>query len=151
MDDDLTTVALDASNRPYLVWGVMGSLLKRHLMPEARRPGAVARRATSMIDVSDGLLIDLARLCAESKVGARIYEDKIPVSEQARVAAAHMGLDPLRLAASGGEDYELLFTAPSLRSANAIWIGEVTEKGMVMVDALGRERTARPEGYTHFG
>lgn len=143
-------VELDRPLEKPLAWGVMGPLLRRHLMPEARRPGAVARHATSMIDVSDGLLIDLARLCAESKVGARIYEDRIPVSEQARAASAHMGLDPLRLAASGGEDYELLFTAPSPRRA-AICIGEVTEKGMVMVDASGRERPARPEGYTHFG
>jgi thiamine-monophosphate kinase len=144
-------VELDRPLKKPLAWGVMEPLLRRHLMPEARRPGAVANRATSMIDVSDGLLIDLGRLCTESKVGARIYEDKIPVSEQARAAASYMGLDPMRLAVSGGEDYELLFTALPPRRAKAICIGEVTEKGMVIVDTLGQKRTARPEGYTHFG
>jgi thiamine-monophosphate kinase len=48
-------------------------LLRRHLLPEARNPGTLSM-PTSMIDISDGLLIDMSRLCSESKAGARIYE-----------------------------------------------------------------------------
>jgi thiamine-monophosphate kinase len=137
-------------NKP-LGWDVMRPLLKRHLMPEARRPGALSKHATSMIDLSDGLFLDLTRLCAESGVGARIYEDRIPVSEETRAAAESMGLEPMRLATAGGEDYELLFTAPTGRKLKAACIGEVTRGGLVFVDKRGVEAPLRPEGYRHFG
>jgi thiamine-monophosphate kinase len=144
------TVDLEQPINKPLKWGVMGPLLKRHLMPEARRPGAFAGRATSMIDISDGLFIDLGRLCAESGVGARIFEKSIPMSRQLRAAASSLDLDPLSLATTGGEDYELLFTAPPRRKISAIRIGEVTQSGMVMVDRRGEETAIAPEGYTHF-
>jgi thiamine-monophosphate kinase len=137
-------------NKP-IKWSIMRPLLRRHLMPEARRPGTFIRRATSMIDLSDGLLIDLARLCSESGVGARIYENKIPISNQMRKAADFLGFDALSFALKGGEDYELLFTAPALRRVDASCIGEVTEKGMVMVDSFDQERPVRADGYRHFG
>ena len=73
-----------------------------------------------MIDVSDGLLIDLSRLCNESRVGARLYEEKIPISAEMRKAASCLGLSPLTLALSGGEDYELLFTAPPGKKVKAL-------------------------------
>ena len=78
-------------------------------MPEPRNPKNF-RVATSMIDVSDGLLIDLSRICNESRVGALIYREKIPLSPELKQGASCLGLSPLQLALSGGEDYELLFT-----------------------------------------
>jgi thiamine-monophosphate kinase len=137
-------------NKP-IKWSIMKSLLRRHLMPEARRPGTFIRHATSMIDVSDGLLLDLSRICLESGVGARIYENKIPISVQMKKAADFLGFDALSFALKGGEDYELLFTAPALRKVDATCIGEVTEKGIVMVDSIGEENPVSPEGYRHFG
>jgi thiamine-monophosphate kinase len=129
----------------------MRPLLERHLMPEARKPGNIARHASSMIDVSDGLFIDLTRLCTESGDGARIYEDRIPVSDGMRVAADFLGKDPMGLATAGGEDYELLFTAPRGKRINAHLIGEVTGSGMVYIKESGVESQIKPEGYRHFG
>jgi thiamine-monophosphate kinase len=133
-------------NRP-LKWEVMRPLLERHLMPGARRP---LRSATAMIDLSDGLFLDLYRLCAESGVGARIYKEKLPVSDETRAAASLLGMDPYTLATEGGEDYELLFAAHPKRRPRAIRIGEISDSGMLMLDERGKEVTITPEGYRHF-
>jgi thiamine-monophosphate kinase len=134
-----------------LSWKVVEPLLRRHLMPEARDSKKFVKDATSMIDVSDGLLIDLWRLCNESKVGARIYIKNIPLSPELKQAASHLGISPIKLALSGGEDYELLFTAPAGKKVKAIYIGEITESERVIVDNSGRDQPFAPEGYQHFG
>jgi len=126
------------------------NLLKRHLMPAARNPDKLKGIATSMIDISDGLLIDLTRLCDESKVGARIYEEKIPISPQMRKTALSLGLSPLNLAMTGGEDYELLFTAPHNKKIKAIYIGDIVKSERVIIDKLGFKKAFEPKGYQHF-
>ncbi len=153
--------------RPYelsklgLTWNVVKPLLKRHLMPEARNPGNFVKHATAMIDLSDGLFIDLSRLCAESKVGARIYMERIPVSNNLKKVSSALKMDSFNLAVSGGEDYELLFTAPSTspipslpgRGAGEVkitYIGEITNSGRIIVDKKGKEATFSPKGYQHF-
>lgn len=65
---------------------------------------------TSMIDVSDGLSSEILHLCKQSGVGCVLYEEKIPIAEDTRMAAFKFNLDPTACALSGGEDYELLFT-----------------------------------------
>jgi len=65
---------------------------------------------TSMIDVSDGLSSEILHICKNSHVGCVLYEEKIPIAEDARMAAFKFNLDPTACALSGGEDYELLFT-----------------------------------------
>lgn len=138
-----------------LTWAALEPLLRRHLLPEARKP---LKGATAMIDVSDGLFIDLARLTDESGVGARVYLYRLPISDEMKRAAMFLGLDALELAVSGGEDYELLFTSrgrvPIYRSRNSLLrvtcIGEITKTGKVAVDEEGIERPFRPEGYRHF-
>jgi thiamine-monophosphate kinase len=126
-------------------------LLRRHLMPVARNPIEFVRNATSMIDISDGLLIDLSRICDESKVGARIYAENIPVSSELHKAASRLNISPMKLALSGGEDYELLFTAPPNKKIKAKYIGEIVESKRVLVDSSGREKEFSAEGYQHFG
>lgn len=144
-------------------------LIKRHLMPLARHPVSLADRASSMIDLSDGLFIDLMRICDESKVGAKVYLSKIPISPQLNEAAVILGLDPFRLAAAGGEDYELLFTLPpeievleSSKEAKSIipsgsnaisttCIGEITRGERLVIGLDGSELTLKGEGYQHFG
>jgi len=92
-------------------------LIKRHLDPTARvqEAGILARsklNITSMIDISDGLVQDLYHICKASKVGARIYQDRLPQSpEFARTCSKNL-IPPLPLLLNGGEDYELLFTLP---------------------------------------
>jgi thiamine-monophosphate kinase len=65
----------------------------------------------SMVDVSDGLLSDLSHICAASSVGARIWLDRIPLSNACVEVARSADCLPLNWALTGGEDYELLFTA----------------------------------------
>jgi len=126
-------------------------LLRRHLMPVARNPKKFVSNATAMIDISDGLLIDLSRICDESKVGAKIYAKNIPLSsELKRVSSCH-GISPMKLALSGGEDYELLFTAPADKKINAIYIGDIIKSERTIVDITGREKTFSAKGYQHFG
>jgi len=65
---------------------------------------------TSMMDVSDGLSSEILHICKQSNLGCLIFEDKIPVNDEARQFAYKLELDPTACALSGGEDYELLFT-----------------------------------------
>jgi len=67
---------------------------------------------TSMIDITEGLASDLLQLCTSSDKGCRIYREKIPVDRETAAMAEEFGFDPLIAALNGGEDYELLFTAP---------------------------------------
>lgn len=68
--------------------------------------------ASSMIDISDGLLIDLERITTEQGLGAKIYTENIPLSPSYSDLISKFEQDPLKLAVTGGEDYELLFTSP---------------------------------------
>jgi thiamine-monophosphate kinase len=133
-----------------LSWEVVGPLVRRHLMPEARNPKKIVQYATAMIDISDGLQLDLTRLCKESKVGARILKEKIPISAEMKEAASLLGLSPLGLALTGGEDYELLFTAPPEKKVNAIYIGDIVKSKKSIVDSFGKEKPFSAGGYRHF-
>jgi thiamine-monophosphate kinase len=154
-----TSQPLNFSTSQIIDWDIAEPLLRRHLMPVARDSAEIANYATSMIDISDGLFIDLCRICDESNVGARVYLNKIPVSDEMKKAAEIMELDPIHLATSGGEDYELLFTASSSEfrvqsselGVNVTCIGEIIEKDRIVVDKTGRESSIKAEGYQHFG
>ncbi len=65
---------------------------------------------TAMMDVSDGVSSEVLHLCKQSNLGCRIYEEKLPISDESRRAAYKFGLDPTVCALNGGEDYELIFT-----------------------------------------
>jgi thiamine-monophosphate kinase len=90
--------------------------IRKHLVPEPRlRLGQeLSRRklAHSLMDLSDGLVLDLQRLGRESRVAIEIEADRIMFPAGFAAAARKVGQDPLRLALTGGEDYELVFTAP---------------------------------------
>ena len=88
-----------------------------------------------MIDVSDGLTSDLGHLCEQSQVGARIWADQIPVDPSSPSVAQAAGADPLRWALSGGEDYELCFTADKDRAE--ILAQEVTSQTGTPVRIIG--------------
>ncbi|MGE5519206.1 MAG: thiamine-phosphate kinase [Candidatus Dadabacteria bacterium] len=87
----------------------------RILKPEARKDiieffAANQIQPTAMIDVSDGLSSEILHICKQSQLGCVLYEDKIPIAEDTKMAAFKFNLDPTACALSGGEDYELLFT-----------------------------------------
>jgi len=124
-------------------------LMKRHLMPEPV-PLKNTAGVTSMIDVSDGLLRDLSHICDESRVGAVLYKDRIPLSRELIRIAKKLKVDPLALALKGGEDYALLFTARAGVKTSAFRIGEITKKGRFLIDENGKKSVLRPEGYEHF-
>ena len=99
-------------------------LRTRQLRPQARPEAGVALAglATAMIDVSDGLAVDLSNLLDSSVAGCEIDPEEIPVDPDLLVLAAEPQweeLDPLLLALTGGEDYELLFALEEARLASA--------------------------------
>lgn len=89
------------------------TLIARHYLPfpKVEQGCAIASAgAHAMMDVSDGIGSDLRHILTASGLGAEIDVDAIPISEEMKRKCAQYGWDPLKLAISGGEDYELLFT-----------------------------------------
>jgi thiamine-monophosphate kinase len=90
-------------------------LVQRQLRPEARTDIVHELRdlgviPTAMIDVSDGLASELLHLCHQSKLGAIIFDENLPIDDQTYMAADEFNISPITAALNGGEDYELLFT-----------------------------------------
>jgi len=144
-------------------------VLQAHLTPvprlEESRVIAESGIATAMIDVSDGTLADLRHICERSEVGARLWAERLPISEAARAVAEAVGKDPLEWALSGGEDYELLFTAPAEKAEELAAlvreetgtpvsvIGEIVpaEEGIKAVQENGEVLPLEHGGWNHFG
>ena len=119
----------------------------------------VRQGVTTAMDVSDGLIDDLRKICEMSKVGAVIKSDCLPVDSYLRQA---FPCDWLDFAQFGGEDYELLFTAPTKNAKlirdiskklnlNLSRIGSIVNgRSVRLVDSLGQELTLKKEGFSHF-
>jgi thiamine-monophosphate kinase len=113
----------------------------------------LARIATAAVDVSDGCLQDLEHLAAASEVGAVLHAEAIPTAPGYQAACAALSIDPLVLALSGGEDYELLFTAPDSAESRALGtrIGEIVAgSGARVLDAMGSAIDIDRPGFRHF-
>ena len=112
--------------------------------------------ATAMIDLSDGLSSDLHHLCQASGAGAKIYARKLPVDENLK-AVIKSPAERLELALNGGEDFELLFTAPkkyfssTRKHACFTASARVTPNvGVIELTVRGETRVLPPQGYRHF-
>ena len=142
-------------------------LIGRHLRPTARVAEgqwlSAHRFATSAIDISDGLSGDLRHICKESHVGADLDLGALPLSPACRAYAASQKLDPVDLALSGGEDYELLFTVsprqrPRLertavkRGFSLTCIGKIhpLRFGIQALSPHGRRHRLANTSYEHF-
>lgn len=125
-----------------------------YLQPECRLESArnIAPTINAMIDVSDGLASETARISDESGLGAEIQKDRIPISEKTRKTGEKLNKDPLQWALSGGEDFELVFTVPPekldlLENVDPTVVGEMIKDGLYLIDG---ERKKLEGGYDHF-
>jgi thiamine-monophosphate kinase len=115
-----------------------------------------------MMDISDGLATDLAHICRESRTGAEIFQEDIPVSEELLAAAGNLAVPVFDLILKGGEDYQLLFTAAprhehklrklvASQSGREIYaIGRIIEGQGVYLCNAGDRREITFQGYDHF-
>lgn len=138
-------------------------ILERQLKPEARKDIIQILQEkqilpTAMIDISDGLASELLHICKDSGVGCNIYEDKIPIDYQTFKMAEELNMNATVCALSGGEDYELLFTAPLDKYDLLTAIPEISVIGHTCKAAEGCYMTTRDgnifelkaQGWTNF-
>ncbi|HEX3356084.1 MAG TPA: thiamine-phosphate kinase [Tepidisphaeraceae bacterium] len=137
----------------YVTGPLGGSLLGRHLDFEPRiflaREIAKKKRATAMIDISDGLSRDLRHICEMSGVGAMIDSAKIPIHPDAMKLSQQDGKSPLDHALHDGEDHELLFTGPQPLPKEFIQIGEITAERKIVLVRDGVQTELKAAGWEH--
>jgi thiamine-monophosphate kinase len=136
-----------------------GALLGKHLnfMPRVKEALKITSlvKLNSMMDISDGLTSDLNRICSQSRVGAILDANSIPVSPDAK-----KGPDPFFAALNDGEDFELLFTLAEDNCVKLLkqWndsvpitrIGTITDTGKMRIKMLdGKITELKPSGYDH--
>ena len=117
-------------------------LLERQLKPEARKDVVEALQQVVisffvMMDISDGLSSELLHICTQSKVGCRIYEERIPIDYQTAIQAEEFNLNVSTVAMNGGEDYELLFTVPLEQNEMIQQIPGIRLIGHITAESLG--------------
>ncbi len=153
--------------RPGDVLAVTGSLggssLGKHLRFTPRVEEALFLNRNfkihAMIDISDGLALDLSHILEESGCGAVLWEDTIPVSSAARRLCKRTGKSPLAHALADGEDFELLFTVARRELPRLFrkWrfkvplnhIGQITARGLFLKQKDGMSRELEPVGWEH--
>jgi thiamine-monophosphate kinase len=122
---------------------------RRPEVPYWAGPAGAALGATSMIDVSDGLLADVAHIAVASQVGIDLRRDALDITPAMRDAAAALGVDPYTWVLAGGDDHPIVATFPAGTPLPEEWvvIGRVLDGAEVTVD--GRVYTEAP-GWDHF-
>jgi len=166
-DSALGLKILDTKDEPSKVEEKFRDLVEEHNNPTPRvnegRLIAENRIASAMIDISDGLISDLGHVCKQSKVGAKIWLENLPLSKAFQEFSREFTDHPMDLPLSGGEDYELLFTVDkgNVDLLNKIkhgfqtkvtLIGEIVRQdyGISVLDNNGQGYTMKKKGFDHF-
>lgn len=143
-------------------------LVEKHLnpIPQVLEGQYLAKTGyvTSMNDISDGLASEIREISEASRVGIELWEERIPYSSLLLEAAERLAISPIKLALSGGEDYQLVFTCKSNRvkelmksftrefSRELYLIGEIkpAEYGIKLRSIDGQCKELLARGYNHF-
>lgn len=147
-----------------MVTGPLGGSIQGHHLdftPRVREALRIHELADlhAMIDISDGLAKDLHHICEESRCGAVLYADSIPISAAAKLLAVKDAFSELDHALSDGEDFELVFTVSpedgkrlirdqAVPGITLLQIGEITAKGYE-IERNGQRTPLEPRGYEH--
>ena len=128
---------------------VLVEAYRRPEPPYAAGKQAAEAGATSLIDISDGLLAEAAHLADASDVAIDVRRDAFEIPEPLQAVGAALGADPMQFILSGGDDHALLATFPDVASVPSGWhvVGEVLEGEGVTVDGASYDG---PTGWTHF-
>lgn len=128
---------------------VLVEAYRRPEPPYAAGRQAAEAGATSLVDISDGLLAEAGHLAAASGVAIDVRRDAFDIPEPLQAVGAALGADPLQFILSGGDDHALLATFPGLGSVPPGWqvVGEVRDGEGVTLDG---EPFDGPTGWTHF-
>ena len=134
------------------------SLIQSHIKPIPRIDEGQALMNTgivgAMMDISDGVASDLRHILKTSGVGAKVHLDRIPMSDNLKRACDKYGKDGYALAVGGGEDYELLFTAPAgiedLVDFTIYRIGEIIPGNSLIWMENGNSVDFDIQGFNHF-
>ena len=136
--------------------GIVGfeKVKKSYLEPQAQLKTAskIAPFVNCMIDVSDGLAPEVKHICDESKCGAIIYKDKVPISDEVRAVARRLEEDEYDYALYGGEDFELVYTASNenLDKIKGFLVGEIIKNKKINLYSNGKKKAIAEKGYDHF-
>ncbi len=145
---------------------VLKRLVNKHLDPEPRVTLGQALAANGMvqtaIDVSDGIATDLAHICKNSRVGAEVWAREMPVSRALKRTSGILGISPLNLALTGGEDFELLWTvseknesevrkiAAKILGYRPFRIGKIVQGDRVILKTSQGAKDITYQGYEHY-
>ena len=136
----------------------VGSLIQSHIKPMPRIDEGQALMNTgligAMMDISDGIASDLRHILKASGVGAEVHLDRIPMSDKLKWTCDKYGMNAYALAVGGGEDYELLFTAPvgveTIVDFPIYQIGEIIPGDSLRWMENGNAVGFDVNGYNHF-
>lgn len=150
---------VNPQNQPDL--GGYTYIIERQLKPEARKDIPVLLKElgvkpTSMIDISDGLSSEVLHICKSSKLGANLFEEKLPLDPMVISSCEEFQLDSTTIVLNGGEDYELLFTVsqedyPKIKAnPHMSVIGHMTkqDKGVHIITRAEEKITLKARGWS---
>jgi thiamine-monophosphate kinase len=149
------SVQPELGDNQYIVGRLLRPKARKDIVHDLQEAGV---QPTAMIDVSDGLSSEMMHICKASNVGCVLYEDKIPIHDDAKVAAIDLfTIDYSTATLNGGEDYELLFTIPQSEyekvkthpDISVIGYCTAPEAGKKFITKGNNEHELKAQGWVH--